>query len=214
MIKRERQMNQNWILKEAMKPRKSSDVVILERPDLKRYLNSLLTKRFWPVIQSSLEASGYVYFPESKPGTEWENSHVLTRSLTFVLSDGRYTFFKGTLSCSAAGWMLEREFYLSLSQENDFQVIIEILGNSRFAGCPPTLSIDKASDKKGADFYEITFHAGNGTGWGYGEEYVDEKIRKIIDVNVRMYDFAIDSIITPQDLGEFLTTAYEAYEAY
>jgi len=51
-------------------------------------LNSLLIKRFWPVIQRSLEDSDYVYFPESKPETEWENSHVLMRSLTFMLSDG------------------------------------------------------------------------------------------------------------------------------
>ena len=207
-------MKQSWILKEAMKSRKSSDVVILEKPDVKRYLNGLLKKRFWPVIHSSLEASNYVCLPESNPETEWEENQKLTRSLTFMLSDGRYVFFKGTLSCSVEGWMLQREFYLSLSQENNLQVIIEILGNSRFAGCPPTLSIDRALDKKGAYFYEITFHAGSGAGWGYGEEYVDEKIRKIIDVNIRMYDFTMDSNITPQGLGEFLTIAYEAYEAY
>ena len=80
-----------------------------------------------------------------------------------MLSDERYLFFRGKLSCSTEGWMLEREFYLSLSQENDLQVIIEILGNSRFAGYPPTLSIDRALDKKGSDFYQITFHAGSGT---------------------------------------------------
>ena len=166
-----------------MKSRKSRDVVILERPDLKRYLNSLLIKRFWPVIHSSLQASGYAYFPESKPATEWEHSHVLTRSLTFMLSDGRYSFFRGTLSCSAEGWMLRREFFLLLSRENDLQGIIEILGNSRFAGCPPTLTVDRSLDKHGTDFFEIKFHAGNGAGWGYGEEYVDEQIIKVIDVN-------------------------------
>jgi len=68
--------------------------------------------------------------------------------------------------------------------------------------------------KKGTDYYQITLHASRGAGWGYGEEYVDEQIKKIIDVNIRMYDFAMDSIIAPQDLGEFLTIAYEAYEAY
>ena len=81
-------MEQNWILKEAMKSRKSSDVVILEKPDVKRYLNGLLKKRFWPVIHSSLEASNYVCLPESNPETEWEENQKLTRSLTFMLSDG------------------------------------------------------------------------------------------------------------------------------
>ncbi|MBI5192364.1 MAG: hypothetical protein HZA08_02850 [Nitrospirae bacterium] len=112
------------------------------------------------------------------------------------------------------GWMLEREFYLSLSGENDFKVVIAILGNSRFAGLPPTLSMGRALDKNGADFYQITFHAGSGLGWGYGEEYLDEQIKKVIDVNVRMYDFTRGAVITPQQLGEFLTIAYEAYEAY
>ncbi|MCC6544692.1 MAG: hypothetical protein IT392_09350 [Nitrospirae bacterium] len=65
-----------------------------------------------------------------------------------------------------------------------------------------------------SDFYQITLYSGHGAGWGYGEEYVDEEIKKVIDANIRMYDFAIESIITPQDLGEFLTIAYEAYEAY
>lgn len=165
-------MEKAWILKEAMKSRKSSDVVILEKPDVKRYLNVLLLRRFWPVIHSSLEASDYVYFPKSKPETEWEESQKLTRSLTFILSDGRYAFFKGTLSCSTEGWMLERKFNLSLSQENDLQVIIEILGNSRFAGCPPTLTVDRALDKNSADFYEITLHAGHGAGWGFGDRRV------------------------------------------
>jgi len=80
-------VEQNWILKEAMKSRQSGDVVILEKPDVKRYLNGLLKKRFWPVIHSSLEASDYVYAPESKPKTEWEESQYLTRSLIFILSE-------------------------------------------------------------------------------------------------------------------------------
>lgn len=207
-------MEQNWIIREARKAGKSGDVVILEKPDVKRYLDGLLLKRFWPVIHESLEASGYIYFPDGNPETEIEKHKALTRSLTFMLFDERIAFFRGKLSCSMEGWMLGREFYLSLSQENDPQVIIEMLGNSRFAGNPPTLSIDRALDKKGADFYEITFRAGSGAGWGYGEEYVDEQIKKIVDVNIRMYDFAMDAIITSQQLGEFLTIAYEAYEAY
>lgn len=205
-------MEQNWVIKEAKKAGTSSDLVVLEKPDVKRYLDGLLLKRFWPVIHSSLEASDYSYEADEKPETELEQKKTLTRSLTFMLLDKRYLFFRGKLSCSTDGWMLSREFYLSLSQENDLQVVIAILGNSRFAAYPPTLSMDRAFDKQGSDFYQVTFHAGSGAGWGYGEEYLDKEIKEIIDVNIRMNDFARDSVITPQQLGEFLTIAYEAYE--
>lgn len=207
-------MEQNWVIKEAKKAGTASDRVVLEKPDVKRYLDDLLLKRFWPVIHSSLEASDYAYLPKGVPETELEHSVNLTRSLRFMLLDKRFLFFRGKLSCSTDGWMLSREFYLSLAGENDFKVVIAILGNSRFAGLPPTLSMDRAIDKNGTDFYQITFHAGSGAGWGYGEEYLDNQIKKVIDVNIRMNDFTRGSVITPQQLGEFLTIAYEAYEAY
>ncbi len=204
-------MSENWVMRESKKADKNKDVIILERPDVKSYLDELLLKRFWPVIRDSLENTGYAYSPEKDPETDFELSHPLERSLSFVLLEDRSVFFRGKMSSSKESWMLESEFFLGLSEETLPEVVFEILGNSRFAGMPPELRIDKKRDS----FYEITFESGNGASWGLrGEEYVEERIKKVIDVNVEMYEFSKDGIISPQDLGEFLSIAYEAYEAF
>ncbi|MBI5192363.1 MAG: hypothetical protein HZA08_02845 [Nitrospirae bacterium] len=98
-------MEQNWIIKAAKKANTPSDLVILEKPDVKKYLDGLLLKRFWPVIHNSLEASDYAYLPEGIPETELEHNVNLSRSLTFMLLDKRFLFFRGKLSCSTDGWM-------------------------------------------------------------------------------------------------------------
>ncbi|MBE0427709.1 MAG: hypothetical protein IBX72_13835 [Nitrospirae bacterium] len=107
--------------------------------------------------------------------------------------------------------MIESEFFLGLSIDNDPQVIFEILGNSRFRGYPPELSVYKDSD----DFYQITLRAGNGAGWGmYDENAVEKRIKSVIDTNIEMHDFVNEGFLSPQALGEFLTMAYQVYEAY
>ncbi len=67
------------------------------------------------------------------------------------------------------------------------EVVFEILGNSRFGGMAPELSIYK----KNSDFYRIKFQSGKGAGWGlHGREYAEDRIRDVVDINVRMYEFA------------------------
>ena len=106
--------------------------------------------------------------------------------------------------------MLGSEFFLSLPLDTDSRVVFEILGNSRFSGNPPTLSIDKRYG-----VYEITIQSGNGAGWGmYGENHIDDKIRESIDTNIDMYEFVMDEDLTADNLGEFLTIVYKVYEAF
>ncbi len=106
--------------------------------------------------------------------------------------------------------MLGNEFFLSLPLDTDPDVVFEILGNSRFSGNPPTLSIDKQYSA-----YEITMQSGNGAGWGlYGENHIDDKIREAIDTNIEMYEFVMEEYLTAGNLGEFLTIAYNVYEAF
>ncbi|MEW6584105.1 MAG: hypothetical protein AB1442_00670 [Nitrospirota bacterium] len=166
-------MKKNWLISEARKTDGSKDYAIMENPETRSYLDDLLLNRFWPFVWSNLESSTCNYFPQDTPVTEFELGHILTRSLTFMLLDEDRAFFRGTLSCSKEDWMLKNEFFLSLSKDNDPRVIFEILGNSRFRGNPPELSIDKMA----GHFYQITLHAGNGAGWGiYDEDAVEKKL--------------------------------------
>ena len=204
-------MVKNWAVEEARKADLSKGYVILENPKTTEYLDDLLLKEFWPSILDNLEGSGFNYFPVDTPAPEFELKHVLTRSLTFMLLNGNTAFFRGKLNCSMEFWTIESEHFLLLLKETDPQVIFEILGNSRLIGCPPELSIDKS----GSDFYQITFHAGKGESWGmHDKQYIMERIKKVVDVNIAMHEHSIDGVISADDLGEFLTTAYEVYEAY
>lgn len=204
-------MQENWIIREARKVDEKKDIIILEKPDAKAYLESLLLMRFWPVIRNNLEGTSYTYSPQDGPEIDREPGQRLEKSLTFMFFEERKSFFRGKLSCAMDSWFLTSEFFLMLSRENIPLVVLEILGNSRLRGNPPELTVDKSSD----GFYWITFHAGNGKGWGISnKEDVDKEIKKIIDINAKMYELSKGGIVPTRDLGEFLSVAYEVYEAF
>jgi len=205
----------NWILAEAGRADSAQDIVFFENPDATNHINTLLLMRFWPVIHDHLKKTAYPYSPIERPKPEFELSGGYSRALTFLLYDILDTnkaFFKGKLSCSRESWMIHSMFFLSLPKETEPNVLQDLLGNTRFAGNPPTLIVDK---RKAEDFYQITFHSGNGASWGYkGETFVEERIKQVIDTNIKMYEETLDGGILPQDVGAFLTLAYDVYEAY
>ena len=75
-------MGKNWIIEEAKKVDGSKDVVTLENPETKAYLDRILLEKFWPTICSCFEGSDYNYSLE--PHLESELSFSLERSITFV----------------------------------------------------------------------------------------------------------------------------------
>ncbi|MCK5492449.1 MAG: hypothetical protein KAJ14_04990 [Candidatus Omnitrophica bacterium] len=208
------QNKNNWIISEAKKADKTKDLIILENPQVLKFLDERLLNDFWPVILSCFEKSGYVYSLEPNIESEW--GYDLERTLMFMLLDEKRfdlprAIFRGKLKISKTDWMLGREFFLSLPSFNDPRAVFEILGNSRFKGNPPTLIVDK---EKEDDFYQIDFSAGDGASWGmYDNNDIKEKIKQIIKINLKMHEFSRDGISLKQ-IGEFLTIAYEAYEAF
>lgn len=203
-------MKKNWIVAEARKAGRARDIAILENPDVKSDLDDLLLKRFWPVILDNLKSAGYPYRPEGHPETGFELSYRYQRSLAFMLFDEGKAFFRGQLSCSKESWMICSEFSLNLPKETELEVLRELLGNTRFAGNPPTLMVDK---RRAEDFYQITFSSGNGADWGLRDEgCVDERIKQVIEVNVKMYEDTLDGQILAHEVGDFLTLAYDVYE--
>ncbi|MFH0795898.1 MAG: hypothetical protein V2A65_02435 [Candidatus Omnitrophota bacterium] len=204
-------MAKDWIIQGCRKVDKTKDIIILEDPQKKHYLDEILINRFWPIIQIKLKNTNYNYAPKENPETDLELSYELTRSLTFMLFDGRKAFFRGKLSCSINSWMLESEFFMGLSKENNPLVIFEILGNSRFRGNPPDLMIYEDSP----EYFQITFHNGQGAGWGrYDDKQIDEIISRTIDINTQLYEFSKDGYISEEKTGDFLSLACEVYEAY
>lgn len=164
-------MRKRWVRKEAEKADNKKNIVILENPEIREYLDKILLNKFWPVILSCLEESSYNYY--GKPEIESELGCDLERYLYFMLLDGERAFFKGKLKLSLTSWMIENDFFLPLPKRTDPQIIFQILGNSRFKGYPPTLTIDKERED---NFYQIDFHSGKGAGWGLrNEDYLEEK---------------------------------------
>ena len=204
-----RKMRKNWVIKEAEKAHSKKNIVTLENPDMRNYLDQLLLEKFWPVILNCLKESGYRYSP--KPEIESELNCDLERSLSFMLLDGERVFFRGKLRISVESWMLESDFFLPLPKNTDIQVVFQTLSNSRFRGYPPTLTIDKERDD---NFYQIDFHSGRGAGCGLHDEgYLKKNIIRMIDINRKMYEFSKFGITT-ETIAEFLTLAYEVYEAF
>lgn len=206
----------SWMIKEAEKADDDGKgIVILQNPDERKHLDDLLLNEFWPAIRKRLEKSGYRYSPEV-PKAELKLSYLLQRSLMFMLLNGNRLFFRGTLRLTPEHWTMESEYFLLLSRENDPQVVFDILSNSRFAGNPPTLMVGKSMlTGSEEDFYQITFNAGNGESWGlYDLSRVHDRVAKVIDANVELYNYAGAGFLSADQLGEFLTIAYKAYEAY
>lgn len=213
---RMRKSKRSWVLAEAEKADDDGKgIVILQNPDERKHLDELLLNEFWPAIRKRLEKSGYNYSPDV-PKTELELSYALERSLMFMMLNGARAFFRGTLRLTPERWMMESEYFLLLSRENDPQVVFDILSNSRFAGNPPRLMVGKSMlTGSEEDFYQITFNAGNGESWGlYDLSRVHDRVAKVIDANMELYNYAGAGYLSANQLGEFLAIAYKAYEAY
>jgi len=203
-------MSDNWVKSEILNADKSRGFLLIENPKSKTYLDDLLLSTYWPKIRLKLEETNYNYSPQKKPETEFILFPTHTRSLTFMLFDGKKLFFRGKLNCSLDSWMLESEFFLGLQKENNHDVIFEILGNSCFYGNPPELRIDKRDD----EYFQITFIAGFGESWGTSSEKdILNNIDELIEVNIELYVYSADGIITEEILGDFLTLANRIYES-
>jgi len=204
-------MDYKWLIKEVKKIEDDKNVVILEKPDIKKELDDMLIKKYWPVIERSLKDTGYIYSPNGKPKTEFEFSHELTRSLTFMLFDYECAIFRGKLSLSPTSWMLERESFLQLTEETNPEVIFNIIGDPRLRGFTPTLEIHKDIPF----IYQIHFQGGSGAGWlVHSDETIYRKIDEVMNIGIELYEFTIDGYMRKEDVKDFLQLACVAYEAY
>jgi len=184
---------------------------IIEDPEIKDRLDRIALE-IWPELQAHLEKTGYTYSPDSAPLIETKLSHLLIRSMMVMLFDVQSAFCRVKLDCSLEHWIIHNEFFLSLPVDTDFRHIREILGNSRLSGNPPSLMIYKNNPSA---YYQITFKSGRGESWAIHEtSYLVDKLKRSIDVNIELFKITIDGEVNDEIVAEFLTTAYEIYEAY
>ena len=186
-------------------------ITILENPELRDHLDSIINK-IWPSLKSHLEKTGYTFSPNSDPLIETKLSNVLVRSMMVMLFDAQSAFCRINLDCSPDHWMIRNEFFLTLPASADLKFICEILGNSRLSGNPPSLVISKNNP---AAYYQISFDSGRGEGWGmHDTSYLIDKLKRAVDVNINMFEIMIDGEVNENTVTEFLTAAFEIYEAY
>jgi hypothetical protein len=204
-------MKETWVFNEAGKVKTDSDYVILENPAVRRKLDAMLLKTYWPQIQQYCEKTGYFLPVEKNKETESDLGIEYGRRLIFMLFDEQMPFFRGKLIVSLESWMLESEFFLGLPRETDPEIIFELLGNSRFVGNPPMLHIYKDHPH----YFQITFHNGAGKSWfGTQPDELNEKIFHTIDVNISLHQLVEDNMINKDGIGEFISKAYQVYESY
>jgi hypothetical protein len=202
----------NWILDQAEKADPSYGSITLESPSLIDELDTTLKTDFWPPILEHLWTKDYPFDPIKEPRISSKSSQEFMRSLEFMIFEqtqralARIKFY-----CGKSAWMISSEFFLGLPQETPFQVIHDLIANSRIAGNPPTLEVMRDSE---ASYYNIIFQNGFGESWGMkSQEKVIRMAKMAIDVNIKLYEQSIEGLRI-ENVSEFLNTAYEVYEAY
>ena len=203
----------NWLSSALSKADPSADIVIMENPAVRDGFDTFLLKEFWPALHNHLEKTAYPYSPKDVPKIETTVSCVLVRTLWWMLFDGSgKAICRMVLECQRDGWMLRQEFFLGLPLDTDTGLLHELLGNTRLAGNPPTMSIDK---REVVDYYQITFHNGTGAGWGmYNKQHIIDMALRATDIQIRMFEASIDGISKQEEVSNFLTIAYEMYESH
>ncbi|MDA3812306.1 MAG: hypothetical protein PF518_18460 [Spirochaetaceae bacterium] len=211
----------SWLTEEAFKTPAKKDRIILENPEAVKKLDERIFTVFWPFIREKLENSGFAYIPGNEDyeiTSTWGGAGDLGRSLIFMLFDDmNCAFFRGTLECSAEGFFLKREFFLSLPEDTDPLYLFRILKDEKLSGMFPSLSIQKSifSPDQGNQFI-ITIEAGTGYGFmGWTLDNIAKgDIESVIDTTVKMYEHSmIEGFSSMNDVEDFLKIAYIAYEA-
>jgi hypothetical protein len=210
----------NWVTSESAKADSAKDRIILKNPGVVAALDGVLLGTCFPFIRTQLEMTGFRYMPAANDvriESAWMGPE-LARELTFMLFDDRdRLFLRCALRCSSRGYMFEREFSLGLPETADPRFLVRILGDPRFEGYPPVLSVHRSVVHPEWDvFFWIVFTAGSGFDsgrWTMHNAAMND-IKQTIRDSCSMYDLSmIDGIRTMKDVERFLESAYPCFES-
>jgi hypothetical protein len=204
-------MAKNWILDVAEKADENSGVIRIENPEKRAQIDVILLK-LWDAIKNHVKGLELKLEPEIEAEIESGDTAVLLRVLSFMLFDDEEPVCRTEIECYTDHWMINNEFFLSLDETADIPIVHEILGNTRFSGNPPSMMIYKNDPE---NHYQITFNAGWGEDWDMQDfSFVTESILHSIDTHVNMWKIVCEGLTDTEHAEEFLSTAYEVYEAH
>lgn len=217
-----------WINRERAKSSFEDRTVFLANPKIAKEIGDLIRRYFWPAIQKGLEGTGLEVLGDALEQLETVDDMKYTaRSLTFVIDDPDRSlknlphrqvpawYCRGTLRCSRLSYMLSFDFLIHLPISFSKEKIIELIGEPRFSGLPPELTV--TSDRNRQKFYQIAFHEGHGADFGLkSPRDVAASINERVKLNVEIAK-CVDEVLRDTDsdwafarLKRALLKGYEA----
>lgn len=207
-----------WIEREARNADPSRDRVVLENPETVRELDAILRETFHPAILKIADDAGYVLQPRG-PDLDIRSETIgpqFGRTLRFILFDDfAYPFFRGGLSISRVGFMVEREIALGFPRDTNPDLLLRILGHEAFAGNMPTLHVEASVvHPEWNVHYVFTLSAGDGhqTGSWTLHQAALGNMEEVIKGSIALYEAAmVDGLVTDEDVTGFLALAERWY---
>ena len=187
-----------WIGRERGEPSFEDRTVYLANPKLVKEIDALIRRYFWPAIQKGLKGAGLGVSGDALDQLATvEDMKYTARSLTFLIEDPDRPWnnlphgpvppwhCRGNLRCSRLSYMLSFDFLIHLPISFSKEKIIEFIGEPRFSGLPPELTV--TSDRNGQKFYQIAFHEGRGADFGLKNPRdiagsISERVKQNVDI--------------------------------
>ena len=218
-----------WIDSARGEPFSEDRTIFLANPKIVKEIDDLIRRYFWPAIEKGLKGTGLEVLGDALDHVETvDDMKYASRSLTFLIEDpdrpwknlphGEVPpwYCRGRLRCSRLSYMLSFDFLIHLPISFSNEKIIELIGERRFSGLPPELTV--TTDRDGQKFYQLAFH--NGRGAGFGLKTVRDTATSIterVSINVEIAK-CVDNVLRNSDsnwafarLKKALLKGYEAF---
>ncbi len=142
-----------------------------------------------------------------------QNGPQFGRTLRFIVFDDfAYPFFRGGLSISRVGFMIEREIALGFPRDTNPELLLRILGHEAFAGDRPTLHVETSAEWNLHYVFTLSAGARHQTGSWTLHQAALGKMEEAIKGSIAICEAAmVDGLVTDEDVAGFLTLAERWY---
>lgn len=160
--------------------------IFLFDPAAREKLDEEIRRRYFPAVLKGLQGSPICVHDEENVLSRIvdKRNPVATRELVFLLADPLLPpagpdspawFIRGTIECSLEFCMVHFELILGLPLSFPLEPLLELMGDRRMEGMPPSLSIEFRIS--GRREYTLSFSWGRGSAVGM-EQVITESVKK------------------------------------